>query len=156
MASLIITELPEPTALSRWEHTWNAQVSAFQILAQEATLLTHFVLTRSSTPGSTRLQRPSTASPDPAKGTQHPSSLPAVSLEESECLGRKAELQRDNVECKYQLNMHYHMPAPSRSVSRQREPGRCRSKELEAGSKALLPASLAPTASTRATTHGIQ
>lgn len=46
--------------------------------------------------------------------------------------GKKTELQRDIVECKYQLNMHCHMPAPSRSVRRQGEPVRsCRSKELE-------------------------
>lgn len=65
---------------------------------------------------------------------------PAGSPEERERLGRKTELQRDNVECKYQLNMHYHMPAPSRSVRRQHEPvRRCRSKELEAQKSTLLP-----------------
>lgn len=70
----------------------------------------------------------------------HGSVASASSLEVFKCLGRKTELHRDNVECKYQLNMHCHMPAPSRSVRRQCEPvGRCRSKELEAHKKALLP-----------------
>jgi len=65
---------------------------------------------------------------------------PAGSLEGSERLGRKTELQRDSVECKYQLNMHYHMPTPSRSVGRQHEPvGRRRSQELEARKSRLLP-----------------
>lgn len=60
--------------------------------------------------------------------------------------GKKTELQRDIVECKYQLNMHCHMPAPSRSVRRQGEPVRsCRSKELRLtrarGSSPAAPAS---------------
>lgn len=84
---------------------------------------------------------PSPAQPlNPAKGTRLSPASPAGSREELEHLGRKTELQRDTVECKYQLNMHYHMPAPSRSVRRQRQPGRrCRSKELEAQQSELLP-----------------
>lgn len=91
--------------------------------------------------GSTSPARPL----NPAKGACLSPASPAGSREELEHLGRKTELQRDTVECKYQLNMHYHMPAPSRSVRRQRQPGRrCRSKELEAQQSELLPASLAP------------
>ena len=60
---------------------------------------------------------------------------PARSLEELETLGRKTELQRDNVECKYQLNMHYHMPAPSRSVRRQHEPVKKTQEQRAGGSE---------------------
>lgn len=73
--------------------------------------------------------------PGPAKGTRLPLRPPSGTSREPagmRAFGKKTELQRDNVECKYQLNMHCHMPAPSRSVRRQGEPGRsCRSKELE-------------------------
>lgn len=109
----------------------------------------HFALTKGTAEQEQHWATETPASPLPAQPRAPPprSASPAASLEESECLGREAVLQRDNVECKYQLNMHYHMPAPLRSVSRQHEPGRCGSEELEAQRSALPPpASPAPSA----------
>lgn len=101
----------------------------------------HFALTKGTAEQEQHWATETPASPLPAQPRAPPprGASPAASLEESECLGREAVLQRDNVECKYQLNMHYHMPAPLRSVSRQHEPGRCGSEELEAQRSALPP-----------------